>query len=117
MKKYSKAFKNYCAGNHQLRLLIGTLIALVVSDGLISRFLVTQGFGLEGNLLLQTWVIEEKFLVIKLVGALFAALVLWDIHKLNCRLAFISTLCLVISYTLIVFWNISIFLSVAAHAI
>ena len=104
-----KAIKSYFVGDHRIRLLLGTLIALVASDGIISRFLVTQRFGLEGNPLLQTWVGEEKFLVIKLVGVLFAALVLWDIHKQNSKLAFISTSCFVMSYTLIVFWNIFAF--------
>ena len=116
--KYLKIFKNYFIGSHQLRLLLGILIALVVSDGLISNFLVSQGFGLEGNPLLQTWVGEGKFLVIKLVGALLAALVLWDIHKHNYKLAFISTLCFVISYTLIVYWNIFVlFISLAEHSV
>ncbi len=104
-----KAIKSYFAGDHRIRLLLGTLFALVVSDGIISKFLVTQRFGLEGNPLLQTWVGEEKFLVIKLVGALLAALILWDIHKQNYKLAFISTLCFLISYTLIVSWNIFAF--------
>ena len=45
----------------------------------------------------------------KLVGALVAAFVLWDIHKQNYRLAFISTVLCVVSYTMIVFWNLSVF--------
>ena len=92
-----------------MRLLLGTLIALVAADGVISRYLVTGRFGLEGNPFLQTWVGEEKFLVIKLVGALLAALLLWDIHKQNSKLSFVSTLCFVISYTTIVFWNLFVF--------
>ncbi len=44
-----KPAKSYFAGNRQMRLLIGTLFALVVSDGLISQFLVTNGLAREGN--------------------------------------------------------------------
>ena len=110
--RYLKTFKDYFAGNHRIRALLGTLIALVVSDGLISNFLVKQRFGLEGNPFLQTWVGEEEFLFIKLAGALLVALILWDIHKQGSKLSFIITLCFVIAYTLIVFWNMFAFLIV-----
>ena len=109
--KYLKTAKNYFAGSHQLRLLLGTLIVLVVADGLISKFLVTQRFGIEGNPLLRTWVGEDHFLVIKLLGVLLAALILWDIHKRHPKLAFMSTLFFVTSYTLILYWNLFAFLT------
>ena len=92
-----------------MRLLLGALATLVVSDGLISKFLVVHGLAREGNPFLQVWVSEDAFLIIKAAGALLAVLVLWDIHKRNPRLSFISTLCFTILYTGIVCWNLSFF--------
>jgi len=108
MKSF-KIFRSYFAENYQIRLLLGTLVALVVADGLISKFLVTSRFVREGNPFLQIWVSQDIFLVIKLVGAFLAALVLWDIHKHNPKLSLISTSCFVVSYTIIVFWNLGLF--------
>lgn len=104
-----KTFKSYFAGSYRIRILLGTLIALVISDGLITKFLMTHGLGLEGNPFLQSWVGEEKFLVIKVAGALLAALILWDIWKRHATLSFIITSCFVTLYTLIVFWNLFAF--------
>ena len=105
-----KPAKSYFAGNRQMRLLIGTLFALVVSDGLISRFLVTNGLAREGNPFLQIWIGQDIFLLIKVAAAFLVALILWDMYKHHPRLSFISTLCFVISYTIIVFWSLVVFL-------
>ncbi len=104
-----KAVRSYFSGGHRIRLLLGALFALVVSDGLISKFLVSQRFGLEGNPFLQPWVGEDNFLIMKLAGALFAVLILWDIHKQNPRLSFVSASCFVMLYTGIVLWNLFAF--------
>jgi len=104
-----KTSKSYLTGSYRIRLLLGTLIALIVSDGLISKFLVRHGFAREGNPFLQVWVGEDGFLVIKLAGAFLAAFVLWDIYKRNPKLSFVSTLFFVLSYTFIVFWSLYIF--------
>lgn len=92
-----------------MRLLLGTLAALVVSDGLISKFLVAHGFAREGNPFLQIWIDEDIFLVIKIVAAFFVALILWDMYKHHPKLSFISTLCFVMLYTIIVFWSLFVF--------
>lgn len=92
-----------------MRLLLGTLAALVVSDGLISKFLVAHGFAREGNPFLQIWIDEDIFLVIKIVAAFFVALILWDMYKRHPKLSFISTLCFVMLYTIIVFWSLFVF--------
>ena len=92
-----------------MKYLLLTLIALVVSDGLISQFLIRYGLGREGNPLLQSFVSEGYFLLIKLAGALLCALILWDIHKTQPKVATISTLWFVVLYTGIVFWNLGVF--------
>ena len=93
-----------------MKYLLLTLIALVVSDGLISQFIVRHGLGREGNPFLQTLVSEGNFLLIKLAGALLCTLILWNIYKTRPRVALISTLSFVILYTGILYWNLGVFL-------
>jgi hypothetical protein len=107
LNRFTSYFKR-SPENRRIRLLLGTLIALVISDGLITVFLISQGFAREGNPFLQNLVGDRSFLLIKIVGALVAGLILWDIHKKRPRMALISTVSFVILYTLIVFWNSSI---------
>ena len=104
-----RAIKNYFAGIHRMKYPLGALIALMVSDGLVSHYLVTRGLGREGNPFLQTLVGERNFIVIKVVGALLCALILWDIYKRRPKMARVSSLCFVALYAGIVFWNLSIF--------
>jgi len=72
----------------------------------ISNFLVTNGLGWEWNTFLQASVSEEHFLLIKAVGAFLGAVILWDIYKKRQNMAVISSLCIVVIYTGIVYWNI-----------
>ncbi len=92
-----------------MRYLLIALVALVVSDGVISHFLVTGGLGREWNPFLKTLVGEEYFLVIKLLGALLSALILWDIYRKWPKLALISSSCLVAVYAALVLWNVHVF--------
>ena len=89
--------------------LLGALVALVVSDGLISQFIVRHGLGREGNLFLETLVGEWYFLVIKVLGVLLCAVILWDIYKRRPNLAVITTLCFIVLYSGIVLWNLVVF--------
>lgn len=104
-----KTIKSYFSSTHGIRYLLAALIALVVSDGLITRFLVSRGLGQEGNPFLQTLVGETNFLVIKVLGALLCALILWDIHRRRPKLALISSWCFVVIYAGIVLWNLYVF--------
>ena len=94
--------------------LLGTLVALVVADGLLSQFLVGSGLGTEGNPFLMGFVSDSSFLYLKLAGALLCALILWDIYKSSYRLAVFASSVFVILYTGIVYWNIIVF--IAAYA-
>lgn len=88
---------------------LSMLIVLVVSDGLMTRFLIRSKLGREGNPFLQTWVGEEVFLLVKLLGALLCALILWDISRRYRKLALISSWCFVAIYAGIVLWNLYVF--------
>ncbi|MDD5082833.1 MAG: DUF5658 family protein [Dehalococcoidales bacterium] len=101
--------KTSLAGSRRIGYLLLTLVFLVIADGLISQFLTRYGLGSEGNPFLQGLLGRGTFLLVKLAGALLAALVLWDMHKTRPRIALAATLSFVILYTGIVFWNLAVF--------
>ena len=78
-------------------------------NGLLSNFLIKGGLGREGNPFLQPMVGDAGFIVIKVVGVLICAVILWDIYRRFRKLALISTSFFVIFYALIVLWNLSLF--------
>lgn len=90
----------------QMRCLLGVMFALVVADGVISNFLVTNGLAQEWNMFLQALVSEEHFLLIKAACAFLVAIIMWDIYKKRPNMAVISSLCIVAIYTGVVYWNI-----------
>jgi len=104
-----KTIKISLATIHHIRCLLGAMFALVVADGLISNFLMTHGLGREWNPLLQTFVGGENFLLLKVAGAFLSTLILWDIYKKRPQMAAISSLCIVVFYTGIVYWNLFTF--------
>ena len=107
--RLSKTGKGSFAQIRRIRCLLGTVFALVVADGLISSFLVTHGLRREWNPYLQTLVIDDNFLLIKVAGALLCTLILWDIYKKRPKMATISTLCIVVLYTGLLYWNLGVF--------
>lgn len=88
---------------------LASLILLVVLDGVITNVVVDGGLAREGNPFLVPLVGGGSFLVLKALGALFCALVLWDIYRHRPKMALTSTSCLVVAYTGIVFWNLAVF--------
>lgn len=102
--------KDYLTGRRAMFSVLGTLVVLVVADGLITNFLVGNRLGVEGNPFLQSLVGSDGFLVLKAAGVLLSAFILWDIFKRQPKLAMISSLCFVVLYTGIVFWNLGVVL-------
>ena len=94
----------------RIEYLLGTLLSLVVADGLISQFLIMNKLGQEGNPFLRTLVTDTNFLVIKMCAAIICVLVLWNIAKRLPRLVFVFSTCVVTLYTGILLWNITVFL-------
>lgn len=91
--------------------LLGVLFALVVADGVITQYLVMHNLGIEGNPFLAAWVNQDKFLFVKIIGALISVYILWDIHKHWSRLAISASVAFVIVYSCIVYWNIGVFIT------
>lgn len=111
MLEQRKNLDDHSSISHPLiRALLGTMAALVVADGIISQFLIKKGFAYEGNPLLRPLVGDDQFLTIKIAASFLATLALWCIYKRHPRLAFTVTLFFLLFYTIIVFWNLYIFL-------
>jgi hypothetical protein len=103
--------------NRTVRYTLYVLFGIIVADGIISQFLVTGGYGSEGNPLLMSWVGGESFLAIKIAGAFLATLLLWI--KYNDRPRLVNTVAVVALafYTIIVYWNLFVFLFTAYQPI
>ncbi len=90
---------------HQMRYMLYTLFALIVADGIISNFFITQELGQEWNPFLKNIVGSQQFLLIKACGALLIIIIMWEIYKKRPTIAFTSGLCFLVLYTGIVYWN------------
>ena len=94
--------------SYKIRILTGSLFAAIVADGIITRFLVHNGFAKEGNPFLMYWVVENKFLSIKILGGLLVAIYLWSIYRRHPRLSIVFSSIFLTGYVFIISWNLSI---------
>ena len=106
-----KVPKRFSVRSHKMRLTLYTLFGLIAADGLLTKFLVTNGHALEVNPFLQAWVGQELFLAIKVSGAFLVTLLLWIKYDAKPKLIYMITAVFVVFYTGIVFWNLSVFLT------
>ncbi len=104
--------KHFSVNSRTMRLMLYTLFALITTDGLITKFLVTNGHALEVNPFLQAWVSQDVFLAIKVSGAFLATSLLWIKYTKKPKITYMFTLAFVSFYTIIVFWNLFVFLTI-----
>jgi len=103
--------KNIATTNrNQMKYLLITLVSLVVLDGILTEFLVGGGLAREGNPFLEPLVGGTGFMLLKIIGSLVCAFILWDIYRHFPKMAIIATRVFTIAYGLIVIWNTSLFL-------
>ncbi len=95
-----------------MKYLLALLVGFEISDGVISYILIRSGLGREVNPFLQSIVGDVNFLILKVVGGLICALILWDIYRRLPRLALITTSCFTVFYAAIVSWNLGVFFMV-----
>ena len=107
-----KVPKRFSVKSYKMRLALYTLFGLIIADGLLTNFLVTNGHGLEVNPFLRAWVGKDIFLVIKVSGAFLATLLLWIKYNRKPKLTYRTTVVLLALYTGIVFWNLFVFLTI-----
>jgi hypothetical protein len=94
----------------KIKFLLGTLIGLVILDGVLTEFLVGRGAAREANPFLRPLVGDIGFMALKVVGALLCAFILWDVYRHFPRVAVIATSIAVAGYAFIVVWNASLFI-------
>ena len=98
--------------------LLGTLFGLSLADAVLTRFIVSDHLGGEGNPWLKGFASGDGLIAIKALGTLLAALLLWDIYRRHPRLVHGITIAAVCFYTVIVYWNVlTVFLGSAGRAI
>ena len=95
-----------------MKYLLGALVGLVTLDGVLTEFLVGKGAAREANPILQPLVGDIGFMVLKVVGALVCAFILWDVHRRFPRVGIIAAWIAVVGYAAIVLWNTSLILLV-----
>ena len=99
------------AESNKMRLMLYTLFCLIVADGLLTDFLVSNGYGFEANPFLQTWVTQDLFLYAKILVAFLVTMFLWVKYRYKPRLTFNFTVVSLVFYTCIVYWNSFAFLN------
>jgi hypothetical protein len=90
--------------------LIPLLVALETADGILTYSAVSQGLVREGNPIMQNIAGTGNFLLMKIMGALLCALLLWLVYKRFPRVSLVSAACIVIFYAMVLTWNLNILL-------
>jgi len=90
----------------QMRYMLYVLFGLIVADGILSDFLVSHNLGWEWNPLLKNMMGGEQFMLIKVCGALLVMVLMWNIYRKRQGMAVISSLCSLVFYTAIIYWNL-----------
>ena len=89
-----------------VRYTLCALFGIIVADGVISQFVVTGGYGSEGNPFLASLVGGESFLAIKIAAALLVTLFLWVKYNTSPRLVNTVAVVALGFYTALVYWNL-----------
>ncbi|MGQ9546924.1 MAG: DUF5658 family protein [Dehalococcoidia bacterium] len=105
-----KAAESPYIGRRTVRSALCALFCAIVADGLISRFLVTGGYGSEVNPFLAPLIAGETFLPIKIAAGFLITLFLWIKYDVEPRPVYIITAVALAFYTAIVYWNLFLFL-------
>jgi len=90
------------------RILLGALFCLSVADGIITRFIITEGLGVESNFWLTRLAFSDALIAVKIAATLLVVYLLWQMHYRKPKLVMGFTIAIECWYTLIVFWNIFI---------
>jgi hypothetical protein len=91
-----------------IKFILGALILVEITDGILTNILIRRGIAREGNPFLINIAGENGFMILKIVGVLLAVVILWDIHRRYPRLAFWTSSVFLLVYCGIVAWNTSL---------
>jgi hypothetical protein len=92
----------------KLLYLLIVLVCLVVTDGLLTEYLINDGVGREANPFLEPMVGETGFMLLKVFGSVLCAFILFDIHRRYPKTAMVTTWIAVVGYFAVVLWNTSL---------
>ena len=92
----------------KLKYLLGLLVLFNIADAVLTHFLVINDIASEGNPFLEPIVGGTGFIILKVVGVLLCALILWDISRRYPKLALVTTSIFTVGYGVIVVWNLSL---------
>ncbi len=90
----------------QMRYLLYVLFGLIVADGILSEYLVSHNLGRELNPVLSTLIGGDQFMLVKVCGALIVIILIWNLYKRRQGIAIIGSLCSLVFYTGIIYWNL-----------
>jgi len=94
-----------------MKCLLVLLSGFEISDGIMTHLLVRNGLVREANPLVESLVREGDFLLLKVIGALLCALLLWCLYKRFRKVSLIVTSSAVVFYGAVITWNLGIFLT------
>ena len=95
-------------GKKKMMYLLITLVSFVIIDGLLTEYLIPGGKVREANPFLEPLVGQTGFMILKTVGALLCAFILWDVYRRFPRVGMIAAWIAVFGYGVIVLWNTSL---------
>ena len=93
-----------------LKYILGALILLEIADGVLTNILIKKDIAREGNPVLLNIAGGSGLIIVKIVGVLVAALILWDIRRRYPRVAFWTASAFLLVYAGIVAWNMRLLL-------
>jgi hypothetical protein len=84
------------------------LVLLVLGDGVLTEYIIGCTLGQEANPFVSRFMETGSLIWLKALGALIAALMLWDISRRQPRVALVACCICVAIYTLILYWNLGV---------
>ena len=95
-----------------MKILLAIMAGLEITDGVFTNFAAGNGMVSEGNSLMKALVMSGDFLWLKITGALLCAAALWLLYRRFPGTARRVTSAVIVMYTAIMVWNVSIFLGI-----
>lgn len=95
-----------------MKILLAIMAGLEITDGVFTGFAAGNGMVGEGNALMRALVMSGDFLWLKIAGALLCAAALGLLYRRFPGTARGVTSTIIVMYTVIMVWNISIFFGV-----
>jgi hypothetical protein len=91
-----------------MNFLIPLLIVLETADGVITYSAIGKGLVGEANPVIQNIAGTGNFLLMKIMGAIICAWILWLVYKLFPRISLVTTSGILMFYAIVLIWNLSI---------